>query len=65
MRGAALFAAFGWGLLCAGTASALPVAIDEFGTAQSLLATGGSGLLTVSGGVAATDAIGGAREPKM
>src|SRR5262245_18938141 len=65
MRGAALSAAFGWSLLCAGAASALPVSIDEFGTAQSVLVSGGSGLLTVSSGVAAADAIGGARNAML
>ena len=61
MRSAAACGAIGLGLLWAGAASALPVVIDEFDAAQSLTVSGGDGFLEASGGVAAPDAIGGAR----
>ncbi|HZO08813.1 MAG TPA: PEP-CTERM sorting domain-containing protein [Myxococcota bacterium] len=60
-RSKAACAAAGLGLLCSGAASALPVGIDGFATAQSLLVSVPAGPTSSAGGVLASDAIGGAR----
>jgi len=54
----------GLGILLAGSASATPIVIDDFGTSQSVTVSGGLGPLQSDGGVAAS-AIGGARNMRL
>lgn len=52
------------GAFLAGVASASPILIDDFGTSQSIVVTGGLGPASNDGGVAAS-AIGGARYARL
>ena len=63
MRKAAACGAMAWGVLVAGAASAGPVTIDGFATAQELLVNDATPL--DADGVPAADAIGGARRATL